>query len=501
MKYLVFLPQPFWIGSFGLTIDAVAKLATQGHEVFAVVCDNPFKTCNANLNAHSMTCMGCHFIQGTYLKKLPQSVRICRTTEIVGREISRELKAFNPAYSSVDEIKEIRYKGIEIGRGALSTYITFSRNLNPRLDERFRRFFANILNSSCIQIEAIQNGMKIFSPDCVVVYNGRFSDSRPIYNYCIQNNIQVLCYEANGGYGETPRTRIEYIDSLPHSIAKNTELIQKCWVDSPSAENVKLQIGKDFFSRRRNGLEAGDKAHSASQHLGLLPRNWDPSLRNTVIFNSSEDEFASIGGEFESLALFKSQIEGIRYILNALQTDETFHFYLRIHPNLRHIKYKYHTDLHLLENEFENLTVIKADERISSYTLIDAAEKVVVFGSTIGVEAAYWGKPVILLGAALYYNLDTCYIPKTKLEIKPLLLETLRPKDSNQAAKYGFFVISEWGERPTLFDFSPEKKMILKKMQTTARYVKTSSILITKLIRFLAKILDKLVGEVPKDEA
>ena len=87
----------------------------------------------------------------------------------------------------------------------------------------------------------------------------------------------------------------------------------------------------------------------------------------------------------------------------------------------------------------QNLTVIPGTDPISTYALMDAAEKIVVFGSTMGVEAAYWGKPVILLAGTWYYYSGVCYVPESIDELKALLFQTLLPKDNKAAIKWGFY--------------------------------------------------------------
>ena len=90
-----------------------------------------------------------------------------------------------------------------------------------------------------------------------------------------------------------------------------------------------------------------------------------------------------------------------------------------------------------------NLTVIAATAPCSTYDLLDAAEKVIVFGSTMGVESAYWGKPTILLAGAFYHELDVCYAPATPEEIYPLIeCRDLPPKSREGAIRYGYYILN-----------------------------------------------------------
>ena len=158
----------------------------------------------------------------------------------------------------------------------------------------------------------------------------------------------------------------------------------------------------------------------SAQDSSLLPENFDRSKRNVVIFNSSEDEFISVGREFDKYKIFETQLDGIIAILDKLKGSD-INVFLRIHPNLTTVKTKEIDVLLGLDKRYENLTVIPPASKVSTYSLIKNADKVVTFGSTVGVEAVYWGTPSILLGASFYRNLGCCYVPKTLAEAIKLL--------------------------------------------------------------------------------
>ena len=107
-----------------------------------------------------------------------------------------------------------------------------------------------------------------------------------------------------------------------------------------------------------------------------------------------------------------------------------YHFYLRVHPNLKDVKYQYHLKLYELFEGVENFTIIEPTSPISTYALIDYCDKVVVFGSTTGPEAVFWGKPTILLSYCVYSLLDICYVPKD-LEEFDLLIEDKELSDED----------------------------------------------------------------------
>jgi hypothetical protein len=72
-----------------------------------------------------------------------------------------------------------------------------------------------------------------------------------------------------------------------------------------------------------------------------------------------------------------------------------------------------------------NVTFINADQMISSYELIEHAKFVMVYNSTVGLEAAIKGKPVICAGKARYTRVDAVYFPKTTMEFHRMFVRFL----------------------------------------------------------------------------
>jgi hypothetical protein len=71
---------------------------------------------------------------------------------------------------------------------------------------------------------------------------------------------------------------------------------------------------------------------------------------------------------------------------------------------------------------------------------MDACEKTITFGSTIGVEATYWGKPSILLGKSYYDQMDGIYKPTSFEELFNLInTPKLSPKRKEDILAYGYF--------------------------------------------------------------
>ncbi|NLB67968.1 MAG: capsule biosynthesis protein [Bacteroidales bacterium] len=323
----------------------------------------------------------------------------------------------------------------------MSFYIDSTRNLHPKITSESKLYFDNLLDQGHTLTNASINILSELKPDKVLLFNGRLLETRVLFDTCKNLNVPIDVLEVHPSNNPNKSFKVVFENNLPHNIKYRHKVITEKWDNSPLDEDEKREIADSFFIKRREKKPAGDKVYTAHQEFGLLPKDWDNSKHNIAIFNSSEDEFAAVGGDFDKLALFESQIEGINFILDNFKENTDYHFYLRVHPNLSKIGYKYHTDLYKLSDRFPNVTVIPATDKIDTYALMDAAEKVIVFGSTMGVEAAYWQKPVILLGASLYYYADICHIPKTKEEIVPLIKSALEPKENLFIRKFGYYIM------------------------------------------------------------
>lgn len=446
MKHLVHLSYCFYTYHPLIILNEAHRLIEEGNEVDILICGGGVDRCYGNITGDKKMCFLCKKMQKKWISFLPSGYRLISYKDLISEKSRKNAEKHIFKYENPNEIISLEYKGVKIGYGAYSTYVSKTRNLEPLIDDKFIKFFNSILKVELILTDMVENYINKNKPDSVLVFNARHFDVRPFYDYPLASNISVMCVEA----GTSPKKDVfmgfNYGKYQPHSIVKINSLIEEIWEKSDLENEKKVVKGGEFFENKRNNVSvAGGLVYTSGQKAGLLPKNWNKSKRNFVIFNSSEDEFVAVGDEYSKLALFPDQNSGIRAILNLLNHQDDIHIYLRVHPALKNVNYKYHTDLYLLEASYPNLTVIKAWDEISSYALIDNAEKVIVFGSTIGIEAVYWDKPVILLAGAIYYYMNQCYIPKSEKELEHYLFSKLVTKKNSETAKFGFYLTEEKG--------------------------------------------------------
>ena len=144
-------------------------------------------------------------------------------------------------------------------------------------------------------------------------------------------------------------------------------------------------------------------------------------------------------GEWEN-ELYANQNDAIRAIITEFtERDPNVHFYLRMHPNLGKVDNQQTKELYDLQSD--NFTLIRPFDPVDSFAMVENCEKSITFGSTIGVEATFWGKPSILFGKSFYDDIDCVYKPNSYEQLFTWIANpNLPPKPKENALKYGLFV-------------------------------------------------------------
>lgn len=114
-------------------------------------------------------------------------------------------------------------------------------------------------------------------------------------------------------------------------------------------------------------------------------------------------------------------VETVRAVL--AQTDDPV--VVRQHPSERRSNERSGFDARSILSEAfgsnPQLRFVAAEDDVSTYDLLDAARLVLPFVSTIGIEAAALGKPVIVSGSVYYAGLGFVWAPSTRDEYFDLL--------------------------------------------------------------------------------
>lgn len=459
MKVLIYTASSLCNPQFGIQMDHAIEYAKDGNKVVFCYCAGAISACSANPLKNKAFCKACNMGFRAGLKNLPSNIKLVGMKNLKHEKVQTKID-----FKSVADIKAYRYKGVDVGFSALSVYVSKTRNPNPHFSDEFLDCINKLIWEAEKLVDSADNVVNSEKPDLILFFNGRFFDTKPFHHLAEKYNISYIATENIGGVRTGDEYRImQFHNTIPHDSLIYYKYCLKSWDISSRPVRERIEIGESFYKKRRNGEKAGDYAYTASQIIGKLPKDYNSDKKNIVVFTSSEDEFSSISSKVDGYFIFSSQYECIKYMSENIN-DDSYHFIVRIHPNMKGLTADYHKNLYLL-TEKKNVTIIPPEDDTSSYTLMDIAYNVVVFGSTIGAESMFWGKSVVLLGFAAYYEWRCCSIPHDKEEILEFVKHPKVYSNAKElATKFGYYVLeNNIAQSSKHVDITPRMKKILGK--------------------------------------
>jgi len=438
MKVFFYSINNMWVPHFETELELMSDHLAQGDDVFVLTCAGTLQACTSNPENNKTGCLKCVNRRDIGLKKVGVKPENIFTLKKSFTRPSGDTGVIPDFFTSVTELKQYSWDDVLLGTCVASTLISELRD--HEFDTMlYREKIQKNLGASIMIYESCLELVKKIKPDSIYIFNGRFADVYPAVAVAKKLGITYFTHERGGNIG----TYSLFKNNLPHTaLVQIKEEIEDLWAsDNQDDAMSKASIGSQWFTDRRLGIEQAWMSFSAQQQKQRLPEGFDTTKKNIVIFNSSIDEYDTFA-EWEE-PIYGDEITAVTRILESCLHDiydNSTKFYFRVHPCLKNINNTQMKKLHVFADQYKDrIKFIWPEETIDSYALLEHAEKVIVFASTVGVEACYWGKPSILLGRAFYEDVDACYIPKTHEEVIDLIQQPLTPKNQVHAIKYGYW--------------------------------------------------------------
>lgn len=447
-KHLViFSPIVQWPVHFETDLEIAQLHLDKGWEVTFLICRGALPTCAQNIHHRTSVCRKCvsRFDKGIrWLGKGRVTVREFQTLTVEERQAVASINA--SSFRNLAEVRKFKVDDAAIGLAVVGAIISFLREPKPEVGPNHHLFTVH-LQSTLLTYYSIRNSLLSLRPDSLVIFNGRFAEMRAALYAGQAVGIPTFVHERAGVLDRYSLLS----NTSPHDVAAMKKIIASTYEDSPLNETEKNRIANEWYEERRNNQAQCWYSYTTDQKQGLLP-DFDLNRINLVIFNSSEDEMVSFD-DWQS-SFYEDQNEGIRKIVSDLCANNRFKVFLRIHPHLKTVDNSQTRSLKKLEEDLPELNVIRADSPVSTYSILDTCDLVLVFGSTVGIEAAYSGRPTFLMGRSYYEDLGCCVRPESHDDLIRLLSQfasgsrdMLPAKETvNRAvAVYGYFN-KAWGE-------------------------------------------------------
>ncbi|MDB2369496.1 hypothetical protein N9W92_01020 [Planktomarina temperata] len=224
-------------------------------------------------------------------------------------------------------------------------------------------------------------------------FNGRFCEELPSIEAAKLNASNYFVYDL-----KDHKTKTYYIfkNTSLHSFTENCRRAKRYYLKDVKLAN---STAKKFMWNKVNGIDTYEKSYTSNQNAKLQPG----SKRIISIFPSSDDEYRFLGEEWNGLVV--DQLSEIRSFLLNLEKISDYQIIIKMHPNMKTLSKKTLKKYFEFENHFAQVTVMRPNSKINTYDVINKSDLVVVFCSTVGVEANYLRKRVIGIAGSPYFNL------------------------------------------------------------------------------------------------
>jgi len=398
-----------------------------------LTCSNTFDVCYFNIHKKPDVCYRCKTGVENTLELVSGNFNHLKISDIISAENKQKAASFFSDKPIIDF--NHTFEDFEVGAATLSTYISRSRDRDLHdVDQAYVKELAINALSLYLSLQGFLEREKI---DLVYNFNGRQDYVRAVMRASLSKDID--CYNVErarfGGNIEF------YKNVLPHNIRYKANLVEQCWRESELSETEKDEIGANFFDRQKLGESIIFPSYTQGMAKEEVPDYLSNGNKNIVLFNSSDDEFAAMGEEYKN-PFFKNQNEGLEFLSELFRERlKNYNLIIRMHPNLAGVEHKYVEEIIELHQQYPNIFVVIPESKIDSYALMERAYKVISFGSTTGLEANFFRKPVILLGKGIYFYSEVAYIPENKGEIEGLLKADLQPKPILNSLKFGYYFL------------------------------------------------------------
>lgn len=430
----------------GINMEIIQKNIDEGHNVNIIDCNKSFSECGFNTYGLKYMCEICTHREEKGLNLIEGPFSRFSISEIMESEDKIAAEKFLD--NTLTITKETSYQNFDVGEAVYSSFISKTREREFKSASE-RHILNKLTFNSIVTYLGILRFIETNNIEKIFLFNGRWEYYRAALAAARHKNIEVEIFEKfrTGGFYEN------YGNNLPHNIKNKNKLIENNW-DTNINDEERVKIADDFFIKKREGQEVSDKSYTKRQIKGKLP-NVSDNKKTYVLFNSSDDEFAAVGKIYQN-PFFEDQLDGILYLVDYFKDKNDSQLIIRMHPNLGGLKRDYLDPLYDLKNQYPNIILIEPESEVDTYSLMDFGDVIISFGSTAGVEASYWGKPVILLGKCFYYYSNIAHVPKSKEDIPRLLESNLPALDKKFSQKFGYYIMR--GGIKAKYYYNNEKK-------------------------------------------
>jgi hypothetical protein len=435
-RILVFSPYAIWKvhTSYEATIATACRV--RGATVDYLLCDGPLPECDQHWDSKENTprsfdlCQRCKATAKTSLDSLgfPHSW----VGDFVSPDERTDAFAWAQGLTPTD-LHQASFQERPLGEWVLSSVISYFRQYPPDLNNwHVVNVYRGFLFSAAIVATGLSNYLEDNAVDSALLFNGRQSITRVALEIFRQRGIRVLTHER----AEYRRGHLT-VKANAHCMSfEPFEAFWSVWAQVPLRRNSLDATLKWLIQRRYGANLAWIRFNKSSVSASSLRTslNLSPGKRLWALFTSSTDEIA---GDPLMRGPYESQTEWVSDVVQWVESRDDVQLVIKVHPNLGGNGYigKAVDELRIYQEMKSalpaNVRIVLPEDSVNAYSLADEADVGLTFGSTIGLEMAMTGKPILLAGRGLYEYGSKISTVRSK-ESLPAMLESYLQASTNR---------------------------------------------------------------------
>lgn len=303
----------------------------------------------------------------------------------------------------ISALENFDYHDLPLGKLVLPSLRWVLRKHHLGNDEATKFLFIEFILSAWNVAQNFKKALEKYNPQSVIVFNGQFFPEATVRHIALTQGIRVISHEVAiqpftcfFTDGEATAYPIDIPESFELSSSQNGRL--DAYLEQRFQGNFSMA-----------GIRFWPEMHSLGDDFWSLADKFDqivPIFTN-VVFDTSQSHANMI---------FSDMFAWLDSTLKIIKRHPETLFVIRAHPDEgRKGKESQESVAQWVQNnrvdKLENVLFVDSGEPFSSYELIQKSKFVMIYNSTIGLEASILGVPVLCAGKARFTQIKTVFLP------------------------------------------------------------------------------------------